>query len=114
MGNIAAGNGLMAPRLTEGRNVLGLTAEDVSEVMEISVEDLHKMETGETAVSPFHIRRFARLYRRNVAWLLGEEDDPQLNDEAIKLIDELGKISEEDKEKVLNFARFLASKPPTV
>lgn len=111
MGNIAVGNGLMAPRLSEGRTVLGLTTEDVSEVMEISVEDLHKMETGEMTVSPFHIRRFARLYRRNVAWLLGEEADPELNDEAIKLIDELGEISPEDKEKVLSFARFLASNP---
>lgn len=100
--------GIIASRLITARNTLGLTINEVSGACEISVAGISKMESGEWVPGSFELRRFARLYRWNVAWLLGEETeetvDPQLS-EATKY------MSTGDKEKVLEFAKILAANP---
>lgn len=97
-----------AQRLTEARQVLGFKAIDVVEHVGISLADIEAYETGTKPVPTMELRRFSRLYRRDISWLLGVTHDAEVQD---ALLEAAEKLSESDKEAVLNFARFLASKP---
>ncbi len=73
------------------------------------------METGKRGVSALELRRLARLYRRRVEWLLGEDDVPVAAADGA-LYRATRELSAEDKDQVLRFAEFLASgaAPPPV
>jgi transcriptional regulator with XRE-family HTH domain len=95
-----------AKRLLEARNTLGLTTEDVAEAIPLQEWELTAYEAGKLVPSDVEFRRLARLYRREVAWLMGEGEDVPVSPELLVATEAL---STEDKEKVLAFARFLAA-----
>lgn len=97
---------IIASRLVEGRETLGLTKEDVSGHLAFDAGYLDELESGAAFPAALELRRLARLYRRNVAWILGEEADAPVDPALNAAVQEL---SENDKEKVLQFARFLAA-----
>lgn len=101
----------VAQRLRLARETLGLTQEDVASALGIPRTSVIAMEAGKRNVSALEIRRLARLYQREVAWLLGE--GPETIEEGIAenqaLFRATAKLSEEDKEQVLRFAQFLAA-----
>lgn len=111
MGNIASEKSVTATRLIEARTVLGLSVQDTAKALAFTLEDLQDLEAGHMVPGAFELRRFSRLYRRNVAWFLGEENDPEVDE---KLLEAAKELSEADKEKVLSFARFLAANPSTI
>lgn len=97
---------IVPQRLKEAREVLGLTKGDVSDVLALEVSYLEKLESGAEPLQGYDAQRFARLYRRSVSWILGDDFDPPLPAELLNSVVEL---SETDREAVLKFARFLAS-----
>lgn len=101
---------VVASRLREAREALGFTQEEVSGALGIPRTSVHAMETGKRNVSALELRRLARLYRRRVEWLLGEDAEPLGADNALHRATQ--KLSEEDKEQVLRFAEFLAAGTP--
>lgn len=99
---------VMAHRLREARETIGLTQADTASALGIPRSSVVALEAGNRKVTGLELRRLARLYRRNVAWLLGEDsDEPQVADQA--LYRATAKLSERDKEQVLRFAQFLAA-----
>ncbi|WNV82887.1 helix-turn-helix domain-containing protein [Umezawaea sp. Da 62-37] len=101
---------VVGKRLRTARETLGLTQDDVAGALGIPRTSVIAMEAGRRNVSALELRRLARLYRRNVQWLLGEEDDNAAVDSA--LFRATAELSEDDKEQVLRFAQFLASAGP--
>lgn len=101
---------VVAGRLREAREALGFTQEEVSGALGIPRTSVHAMETGKRNVSALELRRLARLYRRRVEWLLGEDAEPVGADNALHRATQT--LSEEDKEQVLRFAEFLAAGTP--
>lgn len=99
-------NAVTSIRLVEAREVLGLTKEDVSGHLGLDLSYFDALESGAEFPTNVELRRLARLYRRNVAWILGEEDDAPVDPALTVAVQEL---SDNDKEKVLQFARFLAA-----
>lgn len=101
----------VAHRLRSARETLGLTQEDVASALGIPRTSVIAMEAGKRNVTALEIRRLARLYQREVAWLLGE--GPETVDEGSAenqaLFRATANLSEEDKEQVLRFAQFLAA-----
>lgn len=101
----------VAHRLRSARETLGLTQGDVASAMGIPRTSVIAMEAGKRNVTALEIRRLARLYQREVAWLLGE--GPETVDEGSAenqaLFRATANLSEEDKEQVLRFAQFLAA-----
>jgi hypothetical protein len=69
------------------------------------------MEAGKRNVTALELRRLARLYRRDVAWILGEGSETleatTVDNQA--LFRATAHLSDEDKEQVLRFAQFLAA-----
>ena len=96
-------------RLRSARETLGLTQEDVAGALSIQRTSVIAMEAGKRNVSALELRRLGRLYRRSVAWILGEEPDPELIGDNGALFRATAELSPEDKEQVLRFAEFLAA-----
>lgn len=101
---------IVGQRLRTARETLGLTQDDVAGAMGIPRTSVIAMEAGKRNVTALELRRLARLYRRNVQWLLGEQDDAAAVDNA--LYRATADLSDEDKEQVLRFAQFLAAAGP--
>jgi transcriptional regulator with XRE-family HTH domain len=98
---------VVAARLREARETLGLTQEDVAGALGIQRTSVIAMEAGRRNVTALELRRLARLYRRSVEWLWGEDTSPATVDNA--LYRATVELSPDDKEQVLRFAQFLAA-----
>lgn len=96
----------LGARLREAREYVGLLQEDVATALGIPRTSVHALEAGKRKVTGLELRRLARLYRRPVAWLLG--DEVELSD-VEPLHRATAELSAEDKEQVLRFAQFLAA-----
>src|SRR5437899_1140358 len=98
-------------RLRLARETLGLTQEDVASVLGVPRTSVIAMEAGRRNVNAVELRRMARLYRRDVGWLLGEmrEKLEVTNAENQALFRATSQLSSEDREQVLRFAQFLAA-----
>lgn len=96
----------LAQRLRDAREYVGLLQEDVALALDIPRASVSAIESGKRRVSSLELRRLGRLYRRPVAWLLGEEGaEVDMNAPLYRATEAL---SEQDKEQVLRFAEFLA------
>lgn len=102
---------VVAKRLREAREVSGLTQSDVAGVLGIPRTSVIAFEAGRRAVSAVEIKSLSRLYDRSVAWLLGEEESPDLTGQALYRATE--RLSASDRDQVLKFAQFLATPPGT-
>jgi transcriptional regulator with XRE-family HTH domain len=95
-------------RLREARTFLGLSQQDVATALGIPRSSVSAMETGRRNVTGLELRRLARLYRRPVAWLLGEDAELDL-----EVLAATRGLAEQDRALVLRFAEFLASAGPS-
>lgn len=95
---------VICARLKEGREFLGLSQLDVAGALDMARSSVSEIENGHRKVTGLELRRFARLYRRPVGWLLSEETEP---DPAI--LAAVRDLAETDRAQVLRFAEFLAS-----
>lgn len=109
-----AENAEVGRRLRSARETLGLTQEDVAAALKLQRTSVIAMEAGKRNVTALELRRLARLYRRDVAWLLGEGEETLDNTAAENqaLFRATAQLSEEDKDQVLRFAEFLAAAKP--
>lgn len=95
---------LLAARLREARHTLGLTQQNVADATGLHRSSVAYIELGRRAVSGLELRRFARLYRRSVGWLLGEDDDFVVDP---KLAEAIQGLPARDRDRLIHFARFL-------
>ena len=95
----------LASRLREAREYVGLLQEDVARALNIPRASVSALEAGKRRVSSLELRRLARLYRRPVGWLLGEDLDIDMSEPLFRAT---AALSDNDKEHVLRFAEFLA------
>lgn len=99
---------VLASRLLEAREYLGVTREQVAGRLGWSVDQLTRLEAGDTGISGGDLRRLSRLYRRPVAWLCGETSY-QPSAAELRAVEGL---SEGDREAILDFAEFLHGAGP--
>lgn len=100
---------VVASRIREARESLGLTQEEVSGALGVPRSSVAAMEAGKRGVSALELRRLARLYRRRVEWLLGEEEVTAAATADGALYRATRDLSAEDRDQVLRFAQFLAA-----
>jgi transcriptional regulator with XRE-family HTH domain len=99
---------ILAARLREARQVLGLTQYDVASALNLPRSAISAIENGNRGVSGIELRRLGRLYRRPLTWLLGDAD-PDIDEEITVAVADL---SPQDQDAVISFARFLAHQAP--
>jgi transcriptional regulator with XRE-family HTH domain len=98
-------------RLRDARLSIGLTQAEVADALGLSRPTLAAVEKGTRKITGLELRRLARLYQRDVAWLLGEEEEDVAARGALHRA--TAKLSDADKEQVLRFAEFLAAQRRT-
>lgn len=98
---------VVGQRLRDARESIGFTQLEVAEALGVSRPTLVALEQGSRKITGLELRRLARLYQRDVAWLLG--DDPKDSASSSALHRTTAALSESDREQVLRFAEFLAA-----
>lgn len=111
-GAVPGGDPNLGARLRESRELLQLTQAEVGQALGIQRTAVHAMEAGTRKVNAGELQQLARLYRRPITWLLGEEE-PATDDEVQALYRVAQGLTDADRAQVLEFARFLAGRPRT-
>ena len=98
----------LGERLREAREYLGLSQQEVADLLGVSRPAVSQMESGRRKVSTLELREFARLYRKPYEWLVGEEL-PNEDEVTRALYRTTRELSDRDRAQLLNFAQFLSS-----
>ena len=96
-----------AARLREAREYLGFARADVAGATGWPIDRIVTLEDGTGTITGAELRTLSRLYRRPVAWLQGEtafHPDPGM----VRRLNENSRLTDRDREAVLDFAEFLA------
>ena len=102
-------NSELARRLREQREYLGFTQLEVAGVLGISRSALSLIESEKRRVRVPELKQLANLYKRPVAYFLGEEEAATpLSAATQELLSKVGQLSAKDQAEVLRFAQFLA------
>jgi transcriptional regulator with XRE-family HTH domain len=108
----------LGERLRESREFLGLSQQDVAQLLKLTRPAVTNIETGKRKVSTLELREFARLYRKPYDWLIGEssESAPAEDELTLALYRTTSELSDRDRAQLLRFAQFLseAGEPPPV
>lgn len=113
--NVSEEQLLLARRLREAREYVGLSQEFVSEHLQVPRASISAMETGRRKVSGLELRRLAAMYKVTVAGLLGEPAAEEESETVKALFRATSALSPDDRQQVLRFAQFLkqAGKAPS-
>ena len=96
---------VLARRLKQLREYLGLSQQDVTAVTGIPRSAVSEIERGNRRVDSLELRKLAKVYRVSVNRLLGEDPDEAPAFAALGRT--LAGMSEQDQEEVLRFAEYL-------
>lgn len=95
---------LLATRLREVREYLGLSQQYVSDKTGIARSAVSDIERGVRKVDSLELRKLARLYMYPVGYFLGEEE---VDEEVRALARAVTDLTEDDRAEVVRFAQFL-------
>jgi transcriptional regulator with XRE-family HTH domain len=102
---------VLAKRLREARDYLGLSQEYVSQQTGISRPAISEIEAGRRKVESLELRRFSKLYSIPVEVLLAETEDESVasapDPVEMKLRSMTKDLKKEDRAEILRFAEYL-------
>jgi transcriptional regulator with XRE-family HTH domain len=100
-----------ADRIRGAREYLGFSRDDVNSMLGWAAGRIEDIESGNCTVTGDELRKLSRLYRRPAGWFTGEWEhhpDPDM----VRQLNENPRLTEGDREAVLDFAEFLAGAGP--
>jgi transcriptional regulator with XRE-family HTH domain len=101
----------LSDRLRQAREYIGFTREAAAAALKCSPMLVTAMEVGTADPGPEMLEKLAVLYRRPVGWFTGEwEFRP--GPDMVRQLNENPRLTEGDREAVLDFAEFLAGAGP--
>lgn len=95
----------LGKRLREVREYLNLSQNDVATGTGIPRSAISDIERGQRKVDSLELKRFAKLYRYPVSYLLGEESPEQ--EAATVLARAVTGLTGQDRQELLRFAEYL-------
>ena len=95
---------LLATRLREVREYLGLSQQYVADKTGIARSAVSDIERGLRKVDSLELRKLARLYMYPVGYFLGEEE---VDEEVRTLARAVTDLTDDDRAEVVRFAQFL-------
>jgi len=95
---------LLATRLREVREYLGLSQQYVADKTGIARSAVSDIERGLRKVDSLELRKLARLYMYPVGYFLGEEE---ADEEVRALARAVTALTDDDRAEVVRFAQFL-------
>jgi transcriptional regulator with XRE-family HTH domain len=105
---------LLADRLRETREFLGMSQQDVAEAAGVSVGltrlAISAIETGRRKVESVELAALARLYGQPISYFLHAKGNATAEPEEVRFIARAASnMTPEDREELLRFAEFLKS-----
>jgi len=106
---------LLGARLKEAREYLELSQDEVARILEIPRTAISLMEAGQRKVEAIELKKLSEIYQRPIGYFTGEPDvaAPPIPDAVQHLARTAAKLSDQDREELLQFARFLQARQPT-
>jgi transcriptional regulator with XRE-family HTH domain len=102
---------LLALRLKEAREYLGLSQDEVAKIVNIARPAISLMEAGQRKVEAMELKRLAELYQRPIDFFTGDSTEPApLPEEVQHLARTAAKLTDKDREELLRFAKFLQTR----
>ncbi|MGC7102751.1 helix-turn-helix domain-containing protein [Amycolatopsis lurida] len=99
---------LLAERLRRSREYVGLSQQAVADNTGIPRSAISDIERGVRRVDSIELKRFALVYGQTLEYLLGEDEPPQQSDPTLKMLTRAhAGLTEQDREQLLSYARFL-------
>ena len=95
---------LLATRLRDVREYLGLSQQYVADKTGIARSAVSDIERGVRKVDSLELRKLARLYMYPVGYFLGEEE---VDEEVRALARAVTDLTDDDRAEVVRFAQFL-------
>lgn len=93
-------------KIKERREKLGMSQDELAKKMGYkSRSSINKIETGENDIPQSKVEAFAKALETTTAYLLGLENEP-VNDYLYALNAETQELTDENKAKLLEMARF--------
>jgi transcriptional regulator with XRE-family HTH domain len=100
----------LAAKLKAAREYVGLSQEEVAEILKVPRSAISLIEKGDRKVDALELKEFARVYQRNVHHFTGTSDESDLPEEIAHLARTASKLKPKDLEELTLFAQFLQSK----
>ena len=105
MSNAEVSRQVIASRLRLGRELAGLTQGQVAKIRGWHRPTVSEIEAGRRRVSADELTSLAELYGVSVSWIVEEEEHASSNARATLAARELGKLSDEDLDRLLELIR---------
>lgn len=102
MSELNSNKSLIAERLREAREQVGLSQGQAAKLMKMHRPSISEIEAGRRRVVADEITQFARHYHVRVSWLLGDDEESLTSEFAIAAR-QIEKLKPADKRKVLRF-----------
>lgn len=100
----------LAAKLKAAREYVGLSQEEVAELLKVPRSAVSLMEKGDRKVDALELKALARIYQRNLHYFTGTEEPSALPEEVAHLARTASKLKPKDLEELTLFAQFLQSK----
>ena len=107
MSNVEASRQAIASRLRLGREMAGLTQGQVAKIRGWHRPTVSEIEAGRRRVSAEELTSLAELYGVSVSWIVEDEEDSLSSARARLAARELGKLRDEDLDRLLELIRSL-------
>lgn len=103
---------LLGTRLKEAREYMELSQDEVARILDVPRTAISLMEAGQRKVEAIELKKLGEIYQRTIGYFTGEGDVAgTLVPESVQhLARTAAKLSDRDREELLQFARFLQSR----
>lgn len=100
---------IIATRLKEAREYLGLSQQEVADALKLPRSAISLIETGQRGVESVELKALAKLYQRPIGHFTGEET-PAMGGEVAMLAKQVAKLSAQDRDELLRFSEYLVQR----
>ena len=106
---------LLGTRLKEAREYLELSQDEVARILDVPRTAISLMEAGQRKVEAIELKNLAEIYQRPIGYFTGEvgTTTTQVPESVQHLARTAAKLSDRDREELLQFARFLQARQPS-
>lgn len=102
---------LLAERLREAREYVGLSQEEVAKHLGVPRTAVTNMEMGQRKVDALELKKLAGLYKRPVGYFTGESEvGRDLPNDVAVLARAASSLSARDREELARFAEYLRAR----
>jgi len=99
----------IAAKLKEAREYLGLSQQEVADILKLSRSAISLIETAQRGVESVELKLLAKLYQRPIGFFT-DEDAQTIGGDVAMLAKKVAKLSQQDRDELLRFSEYLVQR----